>query len=70
MNFDLGLLGFDQDELAKLLAPEMQQSANLGGERRISSENSRIAVEVITTNEQQVIARHSAAFITTGTTRS
>ena len=25
MNFDLGLLGFDQDELAKLLDPEMQQ---------------------------------------------
>jgi DNA modification methylase len=25
MNFDLGLLGFDQDELAKLLNPEMQQ---------------------------------------------
>ena len=25
MNFDLGMLGFDQDELAKLLDPEMQQ---------------------------------------------
>lgn len=52
------------------LGIEWNESANLRGERRISSEHSRIAVEVIATNEQQVIARHCAAFISTGTTRS
>lgn len=52
------------------LGIEWNESANLRGERRISSEHSRIAVEVIRTNEQQVIARHCAAFITTGTTCS
>lgn len=52
------------------LGIEWNESANLRGERRISSEHSRIAVEVIVTNEQQVIARQSAAFITTGMTRS
>jgi acetate kinase len=52
------------------LGIEWSESANLRGERRISTEDSRIAVEVIATNEQQMIARHSAAFITTGMTRS
>lgn len=48
----LEYLGIDWDE-----------SANLMGARRISTVHSQITVEVVSTNEQQMIARHCAALL-------
>ncbi len=50
----------------EFLGIDWNESANLMGGRRISTAQSRVAVEVVTTNEQQMIARHSAALIATG----
>jgi acetate kinase len=41
----------------------MDEAANIANSRRISTANSKCAVEVVSTNEELMIARHSAAFV-------
>jgi acetate kinase len=53
----------------EILGVELDDEANLapaGGERRISTDASRVAVLVVPTNEELEIARQSAALVSKG----
>ena len=44
----------------------LNESANATNAHRISHSNGRCHVDVVATNEERMIARHSAAFLATG----
>ena len=50
----------------EFLGIDWNESSNAIGDRRISTAQSRVAVEIVATNEEQVMARHIAALIATG----
>ena len=47
----------------RFLGVDLDEAANDRGSRTISSPDSRIAVEMIPTNEEEAIARHTAALM-------